>query len=222
MKKWFGLCLTISLTASVASAVWPFGPGNQKSVTNEMPSASVPTPRVSPRIFSESPVQEKSAVQLAEPKKSAAHSHSQDCNCSKQNVSTNAASREKKSPNDRSEKDLQNVIQPAGVKKPVTHQHTPECNHSKSNSAVKTTSGGKPSFFDRSEQDLQKVIQSADAGNMKSAYLMWQYYERHQETAKMEQWRKKTIQLAEKEEAFVQQILQRLNKPEEGSVPDNQ
>lgn len=222
MKKWFGLGLTISLTASVASAVWPFGAGNQKSVTNETPSASVPTPRVSPRIFSESPVQEKSAVQLAEPKKLAAHPHSPDCNCSKQNVSTNAANREKHSPRDPSKQDLQNVIQPAGVKKPATHQHSPECNHSKSNSAVKITSGGKPSFFDQSEQDLQKVIQSADAGNMKSAYLMWQYYERHQETAKAEQWREKTRQLAEKEAAFAQQILQRLNQPEAGSVPDNQ
>jgi len=75
MKKWVGICLTISLTVSVASAAWwPFGAGKQKSVTNETPSASAPAPRVSPRIFTD-PAGRAMPAQTQKP----VHQHSPQC-----------------------------------------------------------------------------------------------------------------------------------------------
>jgi hypothetical protein len=115
------------------------------------------------------------------------------------------------------------TAQPVKGKK-TAHQHSPGCNCSKPNVST-NAAGGKPkSFYDRSEAELQKVIQSAEAGNMKSAYLMWQYYERHQEAAKAAQWREKTRQLAEKApsaDAFAQRVSQKLSKLEAGSNPYN-
>lgn len=167
MKKWFGLGLTISLTASMSSAAWwPFGQGSKNSVTNEPTALSEPVPRTSPRLFRDQ-VDKKTTTAQPIKEKKAAHQHSPGCNCSKPNVSTNAA-------------------------------------------------GGKPkSFYDRSEAELQKVIQSAEAGDLKSSYMMYQYYARHENQLKSEQWLNKTRQIAEKappEDAQAQHLLQKLNR----------
>ena len=174
MRKRFGIVLAVSLIATVASAVWPFGMGSQKPITNETLSVSGPVPRVSPRVFSDHSGQERAVVQ-----------------------------------------------QRMNGKNAMAHQHSSDCACAQTNRAAKAVSAKQHPMFDRSEEEMQKVIKSGEAGNLRSAYLMWQYYSRHQDATKTEQWREKTRQLAEKEEAFAKQILQRLNKPEEGSVSDN-
>lgn len=167
MKKRVGCVLIALLSAGpVFAAWWPFGQNSKNAATNESTALSEPVPRTSPRLFRNRVEGKKPAVQPNNEKKTAAHQHSPDCNCSKPNVSTNAASREKKS------------------------------------------------FYDRSEADLQKVIQSAEAGNLKSSYIMYLYYTRHQDSVKSEQWREKTRQLAEKaspEDAMARNFLKKLN-----------
>ena len=108
------------------------------------------------------------------------------------------------------------TAQPVKGKK-TAHQHSPGCNCSKPNVST-NAAGGKPkSFYDRSEAELQKVIQSAEAGDLKSSYMMYQYYARHQNQLKSEQWLNRTRQIAEKsppENAQAQHLLQKLNRQE--------
>ena len=101
------------------------------------------------------------------------------------------------------------------VSQPAVHQHTAACNHSHEPVSAKTAEERKKAFYNQSEEQLARIVQTADAGNLKAAYMLSQYYSYHQDQAKAEEWKNKARTLAENaspDDATAKRFLQQMDR----------